>query len=168
VTYNLDTLKQELLDHIAAEEFGVFKGQAGGNEGFPKIYWDTERYPEYQAYLNVAKSAGVSVIIFAHREFEAGEIDDALEQIEDCEFGRDERRSIESSLADLRTYVGSTCIIEMAFSYQGHMYVYELMTEWFQTFMDMSDLLVAASSANGDDDGEDESDSSFGGYYSKN
>ena len=81
---------------------------------------------------------------------------------------REERRSIESSLADLRTYVGSTCIIEMAFSYQGHMYVYELMTEWFQTFMDMSDLLVAASSANGDDDGEDESDSSFGGYYSKN
>jgi hypothetical protein len=55
----------------------------------------------------------------------------------------------------------------MAFGYQGHMYVYELMTEWFQTFMDMSDLLVAAS-ANGDDDGEDESDSSFGGYYSKN
>jgi hypothetical protein len=168
VTYNLDSLKQELLDYIAAEEFGVFKGQTGGNEGFPKIYWDTGRYPEYQAYLNVAKIAGVSVIIFAHREFEAAEIDDALEQIEDCEFGRDEQRSIESSLADLRPFVGSTCIIEMAFGYQGHMYVYELMTEWFQTFMDMSDLLVAASSANGDDDGEDESDSSFGGYYSKN
>jgi len=166
VTDNLDSLKQELLDYIAGEEFGIFKGQTGGNEGFPKIYWDTERYPEYQAYLNVAKLAGVSVIIFAHREFEAAEIDDALEQIEDCEFGRDERRPIESSLADLRAFVGSTCIIEMAFGYQGHMYVYELTTEWFQTFMEISDLLIAASSANGDD--EDESDGSFGGYYSKN
>ena len=89
-----------------------------------------------------------------------------MEQIEDCDFGRDERRSIESNLADLRPYVGSTCIIEMAFGYQGHMYVYELTTEWFQTFMEISDLLIAASSASGDD--EDESDSSFGGYYSKN
>jgi hypothetical protein len=166
VTDNLDSLKQELLDYIAGEEFGIFKGQTGGNEGFPKIYWDTERYPEYQGYLNVAKLAGVSVIIFAHREFEAAEIDDAVEQIEDCEFGRDERRSIENSLADLRAFIGSTCIIEMAFGYQGHMYVYELTTEWFQTFMEISDLLIAASSANGDD--EDESDGSFGGYYSKN
>ena len=166
MTDNLDSLKQELLDYIAGEEFGIFKGQTGGNEGFPKIYWDTERYPEYQGYLNVAKTAGVSVIIFAHREFEAAEIDDAVEQIEDCEFGRDERRSIESNLSDLRAFVGSTCIIEMAFGYQGHMYVYELTTEWFQTFMEISDLLIAASSASGDD--EDESDSSFGGYYSKN
>ena len=166
MTDNLDSLKQELLDYIAGEEFGIFKGQTGGNEGFPKIYWDTERYPEYQAYLNVAKLAGVSVIIFAHREFEAAEIDDAIEQIEDCEFGRDERRSIENNLADLRAFVGSTCIIEMAFGYQGHMYVYELTTEWFQTFMEISDLLIAASSASGDD--EDESDGSFGGYYSKN
>jgi hypothetical protein len=167
VTDNLDSLKQELLDYIAAEEFGLFKGQTGGIEGFPKIYWDTERYPEYQAYLNVAKIAGVSVIIFAHREFEAAEIDDALEQIQDCELGRDEQRSIESNLADLRPFVGSTCVIEMAFSYQGHIYVYDLTTEWFQSFMDISDLLIAASSANGDD-GEDESDTSFGGYYSKN
>jgi hypothetical protein len=166
VTDNLDSLKQELLDYIASEEFGIFKGQTGGNEGFPRIYWDTEHHPDYQAYLNVAKHAGVSVIIFAHRAFEASEIEDAVEQIEDCEFGRDERRSIENNLADLRVFAGSTCIIEMAFSYQGHMYVYELTTEWFQTFMEISDLLIAASSASGDD--EDESDSSFGGYYSKN
>jgi hypothetical protein len=166
VTDNLDSLKQELLDYIAAEEFAIFKGQPGGNEDFPKIYWDTERHPDYQAYLHVAKTAGVSVIVFAHRELEASEIDDALEQIAECEFGRDERRSIESNLADLRPFVGSTCIIEMAFSYQGHMYVYELTTEWFQTFMDISDLLIAASTASGED--EDESDGAFGGYYSKN
>jgi hypothetical protein len=167
MTDNLDTLKRELLDYIAGEEFGIFKGQTGASEGFPKIYWDTEHYPEYQGYLNVAKIAGVSIIVFAHREFEASEIDDALEQIEDCEFGREERRSIESNLADLRPFVGSTCIIEMAFGYQGHMYVYELTAGWFQNFMDISDLLVATSTA-GDDNGEDESDSSFGGYYSKN
>jgi hypothetical protein len=48
------------------------------------------------------------------------------------------------------------------------MYVYELVTEWFQTFADLSELLIAASTSDSDDDDEDETDSSFGGYYSKN
>lgn len=167
MTYNLDTLKQELLDYIASEDFAIFRGQPGAMEALPKIFWDTETYPEYQSYLNVAKVAGARIIVFAHRQFAAAEIDDALEQIEGCEFGRDEKRSVENSLADLRAFIGATCLIEMAFDFQGRLYVYELVTEWFQTFMDMSDLLLAASST-GDDEDEDESDSSFGGYYSKN
>jgi len=167
VINNLDSLKQELLDYIASEEFAIFRGQSGNMEGLPKIYWDTEAYPEYQPYLNVAKIAGARIIVFAHREFDAAEIDDALEQIQDCDLGRDEQNTVESSLAELRAFAGSTCIIEMAFDYQGRMYVFELVTEWFQTFMEMSDLLIAAASAN-DDEEEDESDSSFGGYYSKN
>ena len=55
----------------------------------------------------------------------------------------------------------------MAFDYQNRMYVYELVTEWFQTFVDLSELVIAAS-ASADDENEDEADSSFGGYYSKN
>jgi hypothetical protein len=132
VTFNLDILKQELLDYIISEGFDA------------------------------------RVIIFAHREFEAEELDDALEQMQDCELGREEQRSIERSLNDLRAFVGATCSIEMAFDYQGRMYVYELVTEWFQTFIELSDVLIAAATPNSDDNDEDETDSSFGGYYSKN
>jgi hypothetical protein len=168
VTFNLDILKQELLDYIISEGFAVFRSQPGALETLPSIYWDTEAHPEYQAYLNVAKISDARVIIFAHREFEAEELDDALEQMQDCELGREEQRSIERSLNDLRAFVGATCSIEMAFDYQGRMYVYELVTEWFQTFIELSDLLIAAATPNSDDNDEDETDSSFGGYYSKN
>jgi hypothetical protein len=168
VDFDLDSLKNELLDHLAAEGFAVFRSQSGALEGLPIVFWDTKGHPEYQPFLSVAKTAGARVIVFAHRVFTAEEIDDALEQIEDCDFGRDERRSIERSLADLRPFVGSTCSVEMAFDHQGRMYVYELVTDWFQTFADLSDLLLAAGSTESEDDEEDESGSSFGGYYSKN
>jgi hypothetical protein len=168
VTFNLDILKKELLDYIASEGFAVFRSQHGSLDAIPTIYWDTEEHPEYQAYLNVAKLAGAHIIIFAHREFDAEEIDEAIEQLQDCEFGRDELRSIERSLADLRAFAGSTCSLEMAFDYQGRMYVYELVTEWFQTFVDLSELLIAAAGPENGDDDEDAADSSFGGYYSKN
>jgi hypothetical protein len=168
VTYNLDILKKELLDYIVTEGFAVFRGQHGSLGPFPTIHWDTEEHPEYQGFLHVAKLADARIIIFAHREFEAEEIDDAIEQLQDCEFGREEQRSIERSLADLRAFAGSTCSLEMAFDYQGRMYVYELVTEWFQTFVDLSELLIAASEPDSSDDDEDAADSSFGGYYSKN
>ena len=164
---DLDTLKEEILNYIAAEGFAVFRSQAGSLEGLPMIFWDTDTYPDYKAFLSVAKTAGVPVLVFGHREFQAEEIDDTLEQIEDCDFGRDEKRKMERSLGDLRPFVGSTCTLEMAFDHQGRMYVYELVTDWFQTFADLSDLLLAATSVDDEED-EDESDSSFGGYYSKN
>jgi hypothetical protein len=168
VTFNLDTLKQELLDYIVSEGFAIFRSQPGAMEGLPSIFWDTEAHPSYQAFLNVAKHADVRIIVFAHREFEAEEIDDALEQLPDCELGREEQRSIERNLSDLRAFVGSTCSIEMAFEVAGRLYVYELVTEWFQTFIDLSELLMAASSAESKDDDEEGPDSAFGGYYSKN
>ena len=96
------------------------------------------------------------------------EIEDALEQLEECDLGRDEKRSVERNLNELRAFVGATCSIEMAFDFQGRLYVYELVTEWFQTFMDLSELIMTASSSDSEDDDEDGSDSSFGGYYSKN
>jgi len=167
VTFNLDTLKQELLDYIVSEGFAVFRGQPGLLESLPTIVWDAEAHPEYQAFLNVAKIADARIIVFAHREFQASELEEAAEQIEDCEFTRDELRSVERNLDDLRPFVGSTCSIEMAFDYQGRMYVYELVTDWFQTFVDLSELLLTASSSDSDDD-DDETDGSFGGYYSKN
>jgi hypothetical protein len=167
VTHNLDSLKQELLDYIVSEGFAVFRGQPGLFEGLPTILWDTDAHPDYQAYLNVAKIAGARIVVFAHREFPLDELEEAVEQSQDCELPREELRSIERSLSEMRPHVGSTCSIEMAFDYEGRMYVYELVTDWFQTFLDLSELLMAASPSNDDDD-EDESDSSFGGYYSKN
>ena len=131
------------------------------------MFWDTEAHPEYQAYLNVAKMSGARVIIFAHRQFEAEEIGEALEQMQDSDLSHEQQRSMERSLIDLRTYVGNTCSLEMAFDHEGRLYVYELVTDWFQTYLDFSDLLFSADSSelNGYDD---EADSSFGGYYYKN
>src|SRR5262249_18811826 len=144
---DLDNLKEEVLRYLNAEGFAVFRGMAGTLEGLPIISWDAAEHPEYQAFLQVAKTVGVRVIVFGQRELEAEELDDAMEQIEDCDFGREEQRSIEQSLSELRRFIGSTCSLELAFDYQGRLYVFELVTEWYRTFAEMSELLMAASSA---------------------
>ena len=52
---NLDTLKREILGYLEQAEFAVFRSSPGGLEGAPTmVLWDTENYPDYQMFLDVA------------------------------------------------------------------------------------------------------------------
>ena len=66
MTFNLDSLKQELLDYIASEGFAVFRGQPGLQEGLPTILWDTETHPAYQELITL----GPAVLPFLFRDLE--------------------------------------------------------------------------------------------------
>ena len=94
---NLETLKNEILDYLESSDFAVFRSHAGGLEGLPVITWDTERCPDYRAFLDAARKAGEKLILFASRELAEDELDEALEELEETEFTRDERRELEGA-----------------------------------------------------------------------
>lgn len=160
---NLNTLKREILDYLESAGFAVFRSSPGGLEGVPMVLWDTERYPDYQMFLEVARHAGVKLVLFAAREFEASDLDELSAQLEDSDIPRDEQRDYESRLSDMRTYEGVTCAIELAFDYHSRLYVYEVQPDWYEEFLEMEDEIV--SRVAGENDMEDDS---LGGYFSKN
>jgi hypothetical protein len=164
VDLNLDTLKQEILEFLNASGFAVFHSIPGGLEGFPIVLWDTERFPDYQMFLDVARQSGIKLILLAVREFESSDLDDLLAQLDDCELTREERRDYESRLRELRIFTGVTCSLELAFDYQSRLYVYEVQPDWYEEFMGVEEEIAARAS---DDDGPMEDDS-LGGYFSKN
>ncbi|MGA1996980.1 MAG: hypothetical protein ABSH45_14490, partial [Bryobacteraceae bacterium] len=81
---NLDTLKREMLDYLAGSGLAVYYSSPGGLEGMPMVLWDIERHPDYQMFLEVARKAGATMVVFAAREFEASDIDDLLAQLDEC------------------------------------------------------------------------------------
>ena len=87
---NLNTLKREIEEYLETAGFAVFRGSPGGLEEFPMVLWDSEQYPDYQLFLDTAKKAGVAMLVFATREFDSAEIEEALEQIEECDMERGE------------------------------------------------------------------------------
>jgi hypothetical protein len=163
VDLNLDTLKQEILEYLGSTGFAIFHGTPGGLDGLPMVLWDTERHPDYQMFLEVARQTGVKLILFASREFEAGEVDEVVEQLDDCELSREEYRGYESSLRDLRVYEGVTCTLELAFDYNSRLHVYEVQPDWYEEFLGIEEELMARMT---DDDVAE--DDSLGGYFSKN
>ena len=83
VDLNLETLKGEILNFLAASEFAIFHSFSGGLEELPVISWDTERFPDYRMFLEAAQKVGQKLILFASREFEEIEVEEALEGIEE-------------------------------------------------------------------------------------
>lgn len=161
---NLDSLKQEILTYLEHSEFAVFRSSPGGLDGLHLVLWDAERYPDYQMFLEAARKTGTKMILFAAREFDASDIDDAIEELDECELTRDERRDLESRLRDLRKHQGVTCSLELAFDHHARMYVYEIRPDWYDEFLSIGDE-IAVHLPTGTTEQED--DGSFG-YFSNN
>lgn len=161
---NLDTLKREILEYLETAGFAVFRSSPGGLEGLPMVLWDVEHHPDYQAFLDVARRAGVKLILFAAAEFESADLDELLEQIEDCDLPRDEQHDYQSRLRELRSFEGVTCSIEIAFDYQSRLHVYEVQPDWYEEFLNLEEEITTRFS----DEGDLEQGDSLGGYFSKN
>ena len=110
---NLDTLKREILEYLGSSGFAVFRSHPGGLESLPMVTWDTERYPDYQMFLETARKIGCKMILFAARDFDESEIEDALEQLDDCEVPAELRVDLERRVRAMRGYEGVTCSIEL-------------------------------------------------------
>src|SRR5512140_1463879 len=113
------------------------------------VLWDSEHYPDYRMFLDAAIKTGVKMILFATREFEAGDIDDLLEQMEDLSLDRGQQRDYQARLRKLRSYEGVTCSLELAFNHNSNLYVYELQPDWYEDFLVAEDE-IASAMAEGD------------------
>lgn len=161
---NLETLKGEILNYLAASEFAIFHSFSGGLEELPVISWDTERFPDYRMFLEAATKVGQKLILFATREFEEIEVEEALESIEEASITRDEQRDLERRVRGARKHAGEICTLEMAFDYNSHLYVYEVQPDWYEEFAEVCDEITTMLPVG---DGGD-ADDGIGGFYSNN
>ena len=163
---NLDTLKREIPAYLESAGLAVFYSCPGSLDSRGMVIWDTEGYPDYQAFVEVALKCESRVMIFAAREFVPSDIDDLLSQLEDLDIERDEQRDYEKRLRAFRTYEGVTCSLELAFDYQSRLHVCQMQPDWYDEFLTVEDEIMSLISEPADVDDDD--DETLGGYFSKN
>jgi len=129
------------------------------------VLWDVEHHPDYQAFLDVAKKAGTTLILFAAAEFESGDLDELTEQLDDCELTREERREYESRIRELRIFEGVTCSLELAFDHHSRLFVYEVQPDWYEDFLNLEEEINSRFT---DENDIEQGGDSLGGYFSKN
>ncbi len=126
------------------------------------IFWDVERQPDYKAFLDCALQLGVRLVHLHVREFSLQHREEALEHLEECDLPREEKRTLEKRIQELAIYEGLTCAIEVSYDFDGHIYIFELRTDWYEEWHDVLDEIEDAVPP------EPEDEPYGGGYYSNN
>ena len=148
--------------HLDESKLAVFHGYHRMLDSLIQVYWDTEGHPDFREFLATARKAGAKLIVFHYQAFSLDQIQEALDQLEDADFTREEKRNFETRLRQLQAYEGFTCSLELSFSLEGHIYLYEQHTDWYQSLNDiLAELDAAIEIDEGEADGLDE-------YFSKN
>ena len=161
---DLEMLRTDMQSYLQDSEIAVFYGYDQVAEALGRVYWDTEAHPNFREFISCASRAGAKLIVFHHQSFSLGEIDDALEQLDASSLPREDKRTFESRLKQLQAYEGFTCSVELSFSVDGRVYAFALQTEWYATLSDIQAELESAA----EEEDEDGSDETLGGYFSKN
>lgn len=160
---DLESLRTEMEAYLEDSGLAVFHGHHHMPDGLVQVAWDTARRPNFREFLAAAQKAGVRLFVFHYASFSLDQVDEALDQLEETDFTREEKRSYETRLRQLRAYEGFTCEVELSFSLDGRIYVYEAHTDWYESLNEIVAELDAAL-----EEEEDETDGSMGGYFSNN
>jgi hypothetical protein len=160
---NLETLKAEIEAHLEQLQMAVFHGYHRMPDAITQVSWDVERQPDFRLFLQAARDAGATLIVFHQQPFAMDQIDEALDQLEDCDLTREEKRNYETRLRQLQAYEGFTCSLELSFLHEGRVFVFEQHTDWYESFADIVSEIEAAS-----EDEEESEDGSLGSYFSNN
>lgn len=141
---NLDSLSEEIQHFLASEQFIVFHGLSRAADGQAFVYWDTGRQTDYKAFLECAQKLGLRLVHFHTREFTQAHREEALDQLEEADMPREEKRALTRRIEELAIYEGFTCAVELSFDYEGRIYLYEIQTEWYEEWHDILDEVDAA------------------------
>ncbi|MBV9759162.1 MAG: hypothetical protein JO340_01245 [Acidobacteriaceae bacterium] len=163
MSLDLEALRGEIQAYLDDSGVAVFHGFTSSAQGAPQVAWDTERHPNFREFLSAGQKAGAKLFVFHYESFSLDRVDDALEQLEETELTREEKRSYEARLRQLQAFDGFTCSVELSFSMDGREYLFEAHTEWLEALNDIMMELDAASQEE-----EDEDDGSMGRFFSKN
>jgi len=161
---DLETLRAEIQAYLDDSGLAVFHGYHHSADNMGQCTWDTERHPDFREFLSAGQRAGVKLFVFQHESFSLDHLDDALEQLEETDLTREEKRSYEARLRQLQAYDGFTCSVELSFSLEGREYVYEVHADWYQT---LNDIMVELDAAFHEEEDED-SGGSMGRFFSRN
>lgn len=160
---DLESLRTEIEAYLREAGMPIFYGYQPLGEDLSEVTWDTSRHSDFREFVAVAREAGAKLMVLNQQTLLQDQVDEALERLEDSELPREEKRSLESRLRQIEEYEGFTCRIELSFSSDGRVYVFDMRTEWYNTLNDIIAELDAITAEE-----EETEDGSYGGYFSNN
>jgi hypothetical protein len=131
---NLISLKDDMVAFIAGHGMRRMPGYV--TEDVPTVLFEDESLDGWKDFVEHAKAAGAPFITMSEVVLEKSDIAMLLEQIRDQNFPDDESPEIDDAERLIR-HVGKIGYLQLGFAHQGVMFLFEVATDWYDTFQNL-------------------------------
>jgi hypothetical protein len=131
---NLISLKDDMVAFIAGH--GMRRLNAFVPEDVPTVIFENEHSDSWKDFVEHAKAAGAPFVTMSEVVLEKSDVAILLDQIRDQTFPDDAAEEIEDAEYLVR-HVGKVGYLQLGFAHQGVMFIFEIATDWYDSFQDL-------------------------------
>ena len=129
---DLHNLKDDMIAFVEGHGMKRFHGIV--NDDVAGVVWTSpeEDQPDsWKDFVELAKASGVSFVTMHHVALEEEDVNFLVDRLEDSTYLSEEELE---EARWLKNFVGKVGHIQLGFPCQGVMFVYQVSTEWYETF----------------------------------
>lgn len=135
---NLISLKDDMVAFIAGH--GMRRLNAYVSEEVPTVIFEEENSDGWKDFVEHAKAAGAPFVTMSEVILEKTDIALLLDQIREQSFPEDVGEELDDA-EYLVNHVGKIGYLQLGFAHQGVMFIFEIATDWYDTFQNLMDTV---------------------------
>jgi|1185.fasta_scaffold127218_1 hypothetical protein len=133
VLEDLTAIKDDMNAFIVGHGLQRFNAYVG--DDMRSVLWDSGNDLEaWKNFVELAKASGVAFLTSSEDGLEREDYDFLLERLQNGDVVLDDDMD---DARNLRPHVGKLGFIQLGFSYNGVMYLYEISTSWYDTYQQL-------------------------------
>ena len=150
---NLISLKDDMVAFIAGHGMRRLNGYV--TEEVPTVVFEEENADGWKDFVEHAKAAGAPFVTMSEVILEKADIALLLDQIREQAFPADAAEELEDA-EYLVKHVGKVGYLQLGFAHQGVMFLFEIATEWYDSFQSLMETVTELGGIVVDDRESDE------------
>ena len=131
---NLISLKDDMVAFIAGHGMRRLNGFV--SEDVPTVVFEEENSDGWKDFVEHAKAAGSPFVTMSEVVLEKSDIAILMEQIRSESFPDDVSEELDEA-EHLVRHVGKVGYLQLGFAHQGVMFVFEVATDWYDSFQNL-------------------------------
>ena len=150
---NLISLKDDMVAFIAGHGMRRMNGYVA--EDVPTVMFEEENSDGWKDFVELAKASGAAFLTMSEVVLEKQDVAALIERIRDQVYPDDESPEIEDAERLVR-HVGKVGYLQLGFAHQGVMFLFEVATDWYDSFQDLLETVADLGGIVVDDHENDE------------
>ena len=136
---NLISLKDDMVAFIAGHGMRRMNGYV--SDEVPTVLFEEENPDGWKDFVELAKASGAPFVTMSEAVLEKSDIATLIEQIRDQVYPDDEAPEIDDAERLVR-HVGKIGYLQLGFAHQGIMFLFEVATDWYDSFQDLMETVT--------------------------